>query len=67
MDDERHFDPSARAAAKAAARQRDMEDLAAGRVTRSELARRNSLFGGFSKDDFDKMEIVSPPRTKIRF
>ncbi len=40
------YDPAERARAKQAARQRDEEDLAAGRVDAAELQRRNAFIPG---------------------
>ena len=56
MSREGHLDQKARAAQKAATRRRDAEDLAAGRVTREELNRRNGFFGGL---DVAAFEIVA--------
>lgn len=41
------FDPVEHRRAKQAQRDKDAEDLAAGRVTAEELTRRNSMFAGF--------------------
>ncbi len=47
MEKEHYYDPALRDLEKQHARERDDADLASGRVSASELQRRNSFFNGF--------------------
>lgn len=59
MSSNDHSYHAARAAEKAAARQRDMDDLAAGRVTRADLARRNNFTAVL---DLSRARIIRHPK-----
>lgn len=59
MSADDHYCPADRAAEKSAARQRDMDDLAAGRVTRAELARRNNFTAAL---DLSHVRIIRHPK-----
>lgn len=56
------YDPKKRAAEKQAARDKDDDDLRAGRVSKEELSRRN---GFFSSLDFSEAKIVLPRHRKF--
>lgn len=56
------FDPIERRREKQAARDKDEEDLRAGRVTPEELSKRN---GFFSALDIKNAKIVLPKRSKL--
>ncbi len=59
---EKHFDPKQRAAEKSESRQKDMDDLAAGRITRADLAKRNNFTASL---DLKNARIVNHPIPKI--